>query len=173
MQYDKNRFKILAKVLERPLIQQATSGWIDVFVCGVSVVVMWVSFEVVWNVWNGWDLKTILERLPYWMSGGFASVCFMRWTEKEKERLANVRERPLIRPTFINWVLKGNLNLFLKGTFYFGGGMWVAFGVWVVLNGGEWAFMFDILPFCLLVGFVLGCFMYVLVSLANPKGRKT
>ncbi len=176
--------KRLAKVLERPLIQAKSihsMGWIGTFVLGVSMVVMFVISEAVLDVWRGkeWDLKTMLESLPMWMSVGFASICFPRWvekeTEKEKERLAN-RERPLIRPTFINWVSTGNLNLFLKGTFYFGGGMWVAFGVWQVLKEREWDLraMFDMLPFWLLAGFVLGCFMHVWMNLdlMNPKRRK-
>ena len=174
----------LAKVLERPLIQVTSihsMGWIGVFALGVSVMVMGVTFEVVWNVWNGWDLKMMLERLPLWMSAGFAVICFQRWvekeTEKEKERLANFRGRPLIRPTFINWVSKGNLNLFLKGTFYYGGGMWVASEVWLVLmEGKEWDLraMFDMLPFWLLAGFVMGCIMYVLMNLdlMDLKRRK-
>ncbi len=173
----------LAKVLERPLLQ-ATSiysmGWIGVFAGVVSVVAMGMTFEVVSSIWNGWDLKTMLERLSLWMSVGFAVICFSKWveeeTEKEKEKLAN-RERPLIRPTFINWVSTGNLNLFLKGTFYYGGGMWVAFVVWRVLKEREWDLraMFDILPFWLLAGFVLGCFMHVWMNLdlMNLKRRKS
>ena len=187
MQYDKNRFKILAKVLEHPLIQ-ATSGWIGVFVVGISIVVMGVISEVVRNVWRGreWDLKTMLESLPMWMSAGFVTACLIGWhekeTEKEKEKLANVHERPLIRAIrakSIKSTLK-SINLFLKGTFYFGGGLWVVFGIlpemWGVLNGGEWdlRMMFDTLPVALLFGFVSGCFMYVSVSsLTNLKGRKT
>ncbi len=173
----------LAKVLERPLTQ-ATSihsmGWIGVFVSGVSVVVMAVIFEVVWSVWDGRDLETMLERLPLWMSVGFAVICFPRWvekeTEKEKERLANVRERPLIRAIRAKSIKSSikSINLFLKGTFYYGGSMWVAFGMSLVLKEREWALrmMFDMLPFCLLSGFVWGCFMYVSVNLANLKGRK-
>ena len=172
----------LAKVLERPLIQVTSihsMGWIGVFVWGVFAVVTCVIFEAVWNVWNGmeWDLKTVLESLPMWLAVGFAPACFMRWlekeTEKEKERLANVPEHPLIRAIRAKKSTIKSINLFLKGTFYFGGGMWVVFGVSGVLNGGEWAFMFDMLPVCLLFGFVAGCFMYVSVNLTNLKGRKT
>ena len=170
----------LAKVLERPLIQ-ATSihsmGWIGCVSVGVSVAVMGMILEVVRNVWRReWDLKTMLESLPSWLVVGFVLACFMRWlekeTEKQNERLANVPERPLIRAIRAKSTKSTikSINLFLKGTFYFGGGMWVAFGVWEVLNGGEWALMFDMLPVCLLGGFVLGCFTYVSVSL---EGRKT
>ena len=171
----------LAKVLERPLTQ-ATSihsmGWIGVCISGVSLVVTLVTFEVVWSVWNGWDLETMPERLPLWMSVGFAVICFPRWvekeTQKEKERLANVRERPLIRAIRAKSIKSSikSINLFLKGTFYYGGGMWVASTVWWVLKEGrEWDLIFDILPFCLLAGFVFGCFMHVWMNL-NLKGRK-
>ena len=172
----------LAKVLERPLIQTTSihsMGWIGVFVYGVSVGVTAVIFESVLNVWNGrgWDLKTMLESLPMWVFVGFAVGYFMKETEKEKERLAkerlaNVRERPLIRAIrakSIKSTLKQPINLFLKGTIYFGGGMWVVLGVEQILSGREWdlRMMFDMLPFALLAGFVWGCFMYVLVSLTN------
>ena len=133
----------LAKVLERPLIQ-ATSihsmGWIGVFVWGVSMVVMLLTSEVVLNVWRGreWGLETMLESLSSWMFISFVVICSMIWlekeTEKEKERLANVRERPLIRAIRAKSMksrLK-SINLFLKGTIYFGGGMWVVF---VALGG--------------------------------------
>ncbi|MXY99728.1 hypothetical protein F4Y93_03430 [Candidatus Poribacteria bacterium] len=180
----------LAKVLERPL-PQATSihsmGWIGVFVMGVSMVVMFVISEVVLNVWREreWDLKTVLESLPMWMFTSFVCISMMIWvekeTKKEKERWANIPERPLIRAIrakSIESTIK-SINLFLKGAFYYGGGMWVAFGIlpemWEVLNGGEWdlRMMFDALPFFLLGGFVMGCFMHVSVSLTNLKGRKT
>ena len=178
---EKERF---AKVLERPLIQ-ATSmhsmGWIGAFVVGVSIVVMGVIFEVVWNVWNGreWGLKTVLESLPMWLGAGFVPACFMIWlekeTEKEKERLANVPERPLIRAIRAKSIKSSieSIKLFLKGTFYFGGGMWVVFMVCVGLKEREWDLMFDMLPLFLLFGFVMGCFMHVLVNLTNLKSRKT
>ncbi len=170
----------LAKALERPLIS-ATSmhwlliDWIVVSVCGVSMWVVWVIFEVVWNVWE-WDLKTMLKILPFCLLGGY----FMSWLgkeiEKEKERLANVRERPLIRAIRAKSIKSSikSINWLLKGTFYFGGGMWVALGVWNVWNG-EWDLraMFDMLPFWLLAGFVWGCFMQVMINLMNLKGRKT
>ena len=174
----------LAKVLERPL-PQATSmhsmGWIGAFVWGVSIVVMAVIFEAVWNVWNGreWDLKTMLEEsLPFWMFVGFVVVSLTRWQEKEiekeKERSANVPERPLIRAIRAKSIKSSieSIKLFLKGTFYFGGGMWLVFVVSVGLKEREWDLMFDMLPLSLLFGFVLGCFTYVSVNLANLKGRK-
>jgi len=174
----------LAKALERPLIQ-ATSihsmGWIGVCISGVSLVVTLVTFEVVWSVWNGWDLETMLDRLPLWMSVGFAGICFPRWvekeTEKEKERLANVPERPLIRAIRAKSIKSSikSINLFLKGTIYYGGGMWVVSAVWWVLKeGSEWDLVFRILPFWLLAGFVFGCIMHVWMNLnlMNLKRRK-
>ena len=163
MRYDKNRFTVW----------KLPNPW------GVCAVVTWVIFEVVSNVWKGteWDLKTMLESLPLCLLVGFGCACFERWVEKEtekvKKRLANVHERPLIRAIrakSINSTIN-SINLFLKGTFYFGGGMWVAIGVSEVLNGGEWdlRMMFDILPFCLLVGFVCGLLMYVAMSLNVRK----
>ena len=176
----------LAKALERPLLQ-ATSI-IDSLsigiVSGISMWVVWVIREVVRNG-GEWDLKTVLESLPTSLLIGFGIGCLMEWvekeTKKEKERLANVPERPLIRAIRAKSIKSSikSMNLFLKGTFYFGGGMWVAFGMlpemWEVLNGGEWdlRMMFDTLPLALLFGFAWGCFMYVLVSLTNLKGRKT
>ena len=76
----------LAKVLERPLIQVTSihsMGWIGVFVYGVSLVVMYVTVEVVRNVWNGWDLKTMLERLPLWMAVGFTVICCQKKKRKD------------------------------------------------------------------------------------------
>ena len=173
MQYDKNRFKIQAL---------HSMGWIGTFVWGVFIVVMAVIFEAVQNVWNEreWDLKTMLEEsLPFWMFVGFVVVSLTRWQEKEiekeKERLANVPERPLIRAIRAKSIKSTieSIKLFLKGTFYFGGSMWVAFVVSVGLKDREWDLMFDMLPLFLLFGFVMGCFMHVLVNLTNLKGRKT
>ncbi|MXV75819.1 hypothetical protein F4Z99_16285 [Candidatus Poribacteria bacterium] len=98
--------------------------------------------------------------------------------EIEKERLANARERPLIRAIrakSIKSTIKP-MRWFLRGTFYFGGGMWVVFGVWDVLKEREWDLrtMFDMLPVCLFLGFAWGCFVYVVANLANLlEGRKT
>ena len=174
----------LAKVLERPLTQAMSiiDSLSTGIVCGIFCWVMWVIFEVAWNG-RDWDLKTVLESLPISLVMGFVAGCSMRWFEKEKEikkekeRLANVRERPLIRAIrakSINSTIK-SIRWFLRGTIYFGGGMWVVFGMSLVLKEGERALrvMFDMLPLCLLLGFAWGCFMHVLVSLTNLKGRKT
>ncbi len=160
----------LAKVLERPLIQAKSIYWLliaNFYWGGLS----WVLFEV-WQVLAGgeWDLKTMLVNLLILMVGSFTSGLRMHALEKEKEkeRLAKVLERPLIQAKSINW--------FFRGTLYFGGFLWVAFEVlpemWQVLNGEEWdlRMMFDMLPFCLLGGFIWGSFMYVAMNL---KGRKT
>ncbi len=173
----------LAKVLERPLIQ--TTSIIDSLSIGiVSGISMWVTWMIFAVMWNGreWDLKTVLESLPISLVAGFGAGCVIGWFEKEKEiekeRLANVRERPLIRSIrakSIKSTIK-SMRWFLRGTFYFGGGMWVAFEVWRVLNEREWdlRMMFDMLPLCLLFGFLSGCFMHVWVNLMNLlEGRKT
>ena len=163
-----NEKERLADGLERPLLQATSIHSLRIgIVSGVSAWVMWVIFEIVRNG-SEWDLKTMLESLPFCFFVGFVSDYSMKEIEKEKERLANVPERPLIRAKSINW--------FLRGTFYFGGFLWVAFEIlpemWKVLNGGKWdlRMMFDMLPFCLLAGFVWGSFMHVMMSL---KGRKT
>ncbi|MYG05387.1 hypothetical protein F4054_16250 [Candidatus Poribacteria bacterium] len=161
----------LADGLERPPLQATSIHSLRIgIVSGVSGWVMWVIFEVVRNG-GEWDLKTMLESLPFCFLVGFVSDYSMKEIKKEKERLANVPERPLIRAKSINW--------FLRGTFYFGGFLWVAFEIlpemWKVLNGGKWdlRMMFDMLPFCLLVGFVWGSFMHVATNLKGRKGRKT
>ncbi len=173
--------KRLAKVLERPLLQATSiidSLSIGV-VSGISMWVMWVILEVVRNG-GEWDLKMMLESLPISLLAGFGIGCFMGWVEKdkeeiEKERLANVRERPLIRAIrakSIKSTIIKPMRWFLRGTFYFGGGMWVV----LVALEKEWDLraMFDMLPFCLFAGFAWGCFVYVLASLANLlEGRKT
>ena len=164
----------LVKVLEHPLIQAKSTKWLSVgtgVVAGVSTWVMCVMFDVLWNVWNGreWDLKTMLDSLSIYMVPGFVVGSSMIWIEKDKERLANVLERPLIQAKSINWF---ELRWFVRGTFYLGGFMWVAFAVWVVLEGREWdlRIMFDMLTFCLLAGWILGALMHVGMNL---NGRKT
>ena len=162
----------VANALERPLIQAKPINW---FFRGIFDVVEhgwsgWVGFEV-WVVLDGgeWDLKTMLERLPFYLLGGFIWGSFMH--VYEKGRLAKVLERPLIQAKSINW--------FFRGTLYLGGFLWVAFEVlpemWEVLNGEEWdlRMMFDMLPFCLLGGFIWGSFMHVMHVAMNLKGRKT
>ena len=163
----------LAKVLERPLIQAKSINsplifLISAFASGVSMWVMWVVFEVLWNG-KEWDLKTMLKSLPICMVAGCGMGVLNGWIEKDKERLANVPERPLTLAESIRW--------FVRGTFYFGGFMWVAFVVQRVLEGREWDLMFDILPVCLLGGCIWGAFMHALIPLFclldEPKRKKS
>ena len=173
----------LAKVLECPLIQARSINSSLIFfistsfTSGVHAWVMWVIFfEVLWNG-REWDLKTMLESLPIWIVAGFAIGLVMSWIEKdkekEKERLANVPERPLIRAKSRNWF---EFRWFVRGTFYFGGFMWVAFAVLRVLEGREWDLMFDMLPVWLLLGCIWGAVMHVLIPLFflldEPKRKK-
>ena len=163
----------LAKVLERPLIQTKSINLLLSLLMGVfGSVPTWAIAEVLEVLYYGgeWDLKTMLESLPFYLLGGFVSgsVMHVSLLEKEKKRVANVLERHLRQAKSINW--------FFRGTFYFGGFLWIAFEVlpemWQVLNGREWDLraMFDMLPFCLLGGFTWGSFMHVVMNL---KGRKT
>ncbi len=119
-------------------------------------------YQIIPCLWNIFSLAVLAITCPLWY---FPARFFrQRWLEREKERLANVLERPLIQAKSINW--------FVRGTFYFGGFMWVAFEVLWVLKGREWDLgrMFDMLPVCLLAGFIWGSFMHVCMNL---KGRKT
>ena len=169
----------LAKVLERPLIQAKSINWllIDVFSCGVSIWVAWVMWVISWvllDVWNGreWDLKAVM-----FDASSFCLVSGVMWSsvwhglsiEKDEERLANALERPLIQAKSINWF---ELRWFVRGTFYVGGFMWVAFAVLWGLEGRDWDLMrmFDMLPVFLLGGWIWGAFVYVLMNL---KVRKT
>ena len=173
--------KRLANLLERPLIQAKSINSPLIFLASAFASsgftwVVWVVFEVLRNG-REWDLKTMLESLPFSIVVGFAIGLFISWAEKdkekEKERLANVPERPLIRAIrakSINWF---ELRWFVRGLF-FSGFMWVVFAI------SEWDLMFDMLPVCLLLGFISGAFMHVGANLEyllderkRRKGRKT
>ncbi len=173
----------LANVPERPLIQAKSIKSPLIFLANAfaSVVSMWVMWVIFTVLWEGreWDLKTMFESLPIWIVVGFGTGLAMDWMqkdkEKEKERLANVPERPLIRAIrakSINWF---ELRWFVRGLF-FGGSMWAVFAVQRVLEGKEWDLMFDILSFCLLAGFIWGAVMQVGVNLVylldKPKRKK-
>ena len=169
----------LAKVLERPLIQAKSINWLLIDVCSYGVFigvagVLWVICWVLLDVWKGreWDLRAV-------MFEALSSFCLMLgvvWSlvrygssiEKDEERLASALERYLAKS--INWFEP--IKWFVRGTFYFGGFLWVAYEVLRVLEGGEWdlRWMFDILPGWLLTGWILGAFMHVVVNL---KLRKT
>ena len=162
----------LAKVLERPLIQAKSINWllIDVFGWGVIIwgsYVMWVILQVLWNVIE-WDLKAVLfDALPYYLFTGLtlSSLGHGLSIKKDEERSTNVLDliqaKPIKRFESIKW--------FVRGTFYVSGFLWVALAVPWGLEGGDWDFMFDMLPFCFLLGWMWGAFMYVLINL---KGRK-
>ena len=141
----------LAKVLERPLIQAKSINWllIDVFSCGVSIWVAWVMWVISWvllDVWNGreWDLKAVM-----FDASSFCLVSGVMWSsvwqglsiEKDEERLANVLERSLIQAKSINWF---ELRWFVRGTFYVGGFMWVAFRSSVGFGGKRLGFDEDV-----------------------------
>jgi len=167
----------LAKVLEHPLSQAKSitrlSLGVGVVVWGISIGAGMMSVIVLQVLWNGrvWDLQTMLDFLPLVIVIGSWTSLVTIWTEKDKERLANVPERPLIRAKSINRF--ESIRWFVRGTFYFGGSMWVALEVQMVLKGREWDLMrmFDILPVCLLAGWLMGAVMYVFYSLES--GRKT
>ena len=177
--FEKERER-LAKVLERPLVQAKSINWllIEVLSWSVSILVAWVMCVISWallEVWNGreWDLKAAMfETLPLFLilSVGLDFLRHGLWIEKDEERFASALERHLIRAKPINWY--ESMKWFVKGTFYVGGFMWVAFAVLEGLEGGDWDFMFDILPLCLLMGWMYGAFMHVLVNL-KIKRRKT
>ena len=164
----------LVNVLERPLIQAKSINWllIDASSWGVSIVVMWVIWVicmVLLDVWDGRDLRRVmLEGLSYCLSIGvmMSSVWYGSSIEKEKERSASVLERHLAKS--INWF--ESIKWFVKGTFYVGGFLWVAFAVPLGLGGGDWNLLFDMLPLFFLGGWIWGAFVYVY---ANLKGRKT
>jgi hypothetical protein len=173
--------KRLAKVLERPLIQAKSMHWLlmflIVFVSGVSMWVMLVIFEVLWEG-REWDLKTMLESLPICIITSFVCGLIMIWTEKDEEkkkkRLANVPERPLIQAIQAKSISRfESIKWFVRGTFYVSGFLWVALAVPLGLEGGNWDFVFDLLPVCLLLGFIWGAFMHVLVNLKLFRQTKT
>ena len=111
--------------------------------------------QVIPCLWNLFSLAILTITYPLWY---FPARFFrQRWLEKEKERLSNALERPLIQAKTINWLF--------RGTFYLGGFMWVILGVvpqmWNILNGKEWdlIMMFVMLPIWLLTGFAWGLAM--------------
>jgi hypothetical protein len=120
--------------------------------------------EIIPCLWNIFSLAILAITFPLWY---FPARFFRRrWFEKEKERLANAVERPLIQAKSINWLF--------RGTFYLGGLMWVILGVipqvWNVLNGKEWdlIMMFVMLPIWLVTGFAWGLTMRFWM---NRKGK--
>ena len=120
--------------------------------------------QIIPCLWNIFSLAILAITFPLW----YFPVRFFRrrWLEKEKERLANALERPLIQAKSINWLF--------RGTVYLGGFMWVILGVipqvWSVLNGKEWdlIMMFVMLPIWLVTGFAWGLIMRFWM---NRKGK--
>ena len=122
-------------------------------------------YQVIPCLWNIFSLAILAITYPLWY---FPARFFRRrWLEKEKERLAKSLERPLIHAKSVNWLF--------RGTFYFGGLMWVILGVipqiWNVLNGKEWdlIMMFIALPIWLGTGFAWGLCMRFWM---NRKGKR-
>ena len=121
--------------------------------------------QIIPCLWNIFSLAILAITFPLW----YFPVRFFRrrWLEKEKERLANALERPLIQAKSINWLFRGIV--------YWGGSMWVILGVipqvWSVLNGKEWdlIMMFVMLPIWLVTGFAWGLVMRFWM---NRKGKK-
>ena len=170
----------LAKVLERPLIQAKSINWllIEAFAGGVSICmayVIWVISWVLLDVRDGieWDLRAeMFGGLPYGLLIGlmWSSVMHGSSIEKDEERSANVLER-LIQAKSISRF--ESIKWFVRGTFYVSGFLWVALAVPLGLEGGNWDFVFDLLPVCLLLGFIWGAFMHVLVNLRLFRQTKT
>ena len=116
-------------------------------------------------LWNVFNLAILAITFPLWY---FPARFFrQRWLAKEKERLAEVLERPLIQARSINWWFRGML--------YFGGFVWVILEVIPqvreVLNGeeGDWVTMFIALPLWLAACFPCGLWMR---SWMNRKEKK-
>ena len=119
-------------------------------------------------LWSLCSYAVLAVTFPLW----YIPVRFFRdrWIAKEKARLAKVLERPLIQAVDVNW--------YLRGTFYFGGLMWLITGVipevWNVLNGEEWdlrmLFVFK-LPLGLVSGFCWGLWMHFATN-KKGKGRR-
>ena len=121
--------------------------------------------QVIPCLWNIFSLVVLAITFPLWY---FPARFFRRrWLEKEKERLTDVLERPLIQAKSINWLF--------RGVFYFGGLMWLVLEVipqiWEVLNGGEWdlMMMFVGLLIWMVGGFAWGLFVRFFM---NRKGEK-
>ena len=111
--------------------------------------------QIIPCLWNIFSLAILSITFPLWY---FPARFFRhRWIEKEKERLANMLERPLIQAKTVDWIFRGIV--------YFGGSMWLILEVlpqiWKVLHGSQWDLgkMFAILPIWLVAGFAWGLIM--------------
>ena len=106
-------------------------------------------------LWNVFSLVILAITFPLWYFP--AKSLRQRQIEKEKERLANALQRPLIQAASINW--------FLRGTVFLGGIMYMIFDfipqMWDVLHGEEWDLTMTLvnLPLWLIAGFLSGLSM--------------
>ena len=124
--------------------------------------------QVIPCLWNIFSLVVLAITFPLWY---FPARFFRRrWLEKEKERLTDVLERPLIQAKSINWLF--------RGVFYFGGLMWLVLEVipqiWEVLNGGEWdlMMMFVGLLIWMVGGFAWGLFVRFFMNRKEEKADR-
>ena len=123
--------------------------------------------QIIPCLWNIFSLAILVITCPLWYFP--ARIFRRRWLEKEKDRLTNFHERPLIQAKTIRW-------LFI-GTFYLGGFMWLVLGVipqiWQVLNGREWDLitMFATLPVWLATGLGWGFIMRIWMNKKEKKAE--
>ena len=124
--------------------------------------------QIIPCLWNIFSFAIVAITFPLWY---FPARFFrQRWLEKEKGRLTNVLERPMIQAKSINWLL--------RGIFIFGGLMWLMNGVlpqmWQVLNGKEWDLIttFVALPIWLMSGFAWGLIMRFWMNRKGGQKRK-
>ena len=108
--------------------------------------------QIIPCLWNIFSLAILAMTYPLWYFP--AKSLRQRRLEKEKERLANALQRPLIQAESINWLL--------RGTVFFGGIMYMIFDfipqVWDVLHGEEWDLTMTLVNLLLwvIMGFVWG-----------------
>lgn len=111
--------------------------------------------QIIPCLWNIFSFAILAITFPLWYFP--ARFYRHRWIEKEKERLANVLERPLIPAKTVDWLFRGIV--------YWGGSMWLILEIlpqmWKVLHGSEWDLpkMFAMLPIWLMAGFAWGLIM--------------
>ena len=124
--------------------------------------------QIIPCLWNIFSFAILVITFPLWY---FPARFFrQRWLEKEKGKLTNILESPLIQAKTINWLL--------RGTFIFGGLMWLMNGVlpqmWQVLNGKEWDLIttFVTLPIWLMSGFAWGLITRFWMNRKGGKKRK-
>ena len=121
--------------------------------------------QIIPCLWNIFSLAILALTCPLWYFP--IRLVRQRWIEKEKERLANVLERPLIQAKTIHWV-----PIF---TFLWGGFMWLIMEflpqMWKVLNGGKWdlTIMLVTLPIWLVAGFTCGLLMSLWMNKMEKK----